>query len=201
MKIIFFGDSITEGERNPDNPNDLGNGYVKFAEGKLRLLYPETRMQFLNRGVSGSRIADLNARLKQDVLDETPDVVVLQAGINDVLSKFKGEEVSEEAFRNEYTALLSALTQAGIKVLVLQPFALPIGDKTRLRPRLNTFNKIIREVAKAHSVSVIPMDEIFMGATQDIKPTQFSTDGIHPTHRGHRYHADFVIKELKKQIV
>ena len=201
MKIIFFGDSVTEAGRDLANPSDLGNGYVKFAEAKLRLLYPETRMQFLNRGVGGDRICNLNARLQKDVLDEAPDAIVLQAGINDVWSKFTSSEVSEDGFRSEYTALLDALTKTGAKILVLQPFALPIGDKTRLRPRLNTFNKIIREIAKAHNVPVIPMDEIFQGATQDIKPTQFSTDGIHPTHRGHRYLADFVVKELKKYIV
>ena len=37
-----------------------------------------------------------------------------------------------------------------------------------------------------------------MVETQDIDPAQFSTDGVHPTHRGCRYIADLLIKELKK---
>lgn len=44
----------------------------------------------------------------------------------------------------------------------------------------------------------MPVDEIFMGVTQDIDPAQFATDGVHPTHRGCRYIADLLIKELKK---
>ena len=196
MKIVFFGDSVTESGRDPKNPNDLGEGYVKFAEGKLRLLYPETHIQFLNRGVGGEGVIQLAARAAHDVIDEKPDVVVLQVGINDVWWR----ETSETDFRKEYSALLERLLKTGTTVLILQPFALPVDDMGRLRPRLNAFNKIIGEVAKANGVPVIPMDEIFSGTTIDILPTQFSTDGIHPTHRGHRYLADFVVKELKKSM-
>lgn len=196
MKILFFGDSVTESERDADNPNDLGKGYVKFAEGKFRLLYPETRFEFLNRGVFANCVPDLAARIQRDVLDENPDVVVLQVGINDVMHR----DVNEEEFGKEYAELVKQLKDSGAKVLILQPFALPIGDKSRLRPRLNKFNKAIRAVAEEYGVPVIPMDEIFNGATLDIKPTQFSPDGIHPTHRGHRYLADFVVKELKKSM-
>ena len=74
------------------------------------------------------------------------------------------------------------------------------GDKQRFRPYLDAFNAIIREIAAEHKLPVIPLDEIFTGLTQDIDPAQFTTDGVHPTHRGCRYIADLVIKELKKVI-
>lgn len=196
MKIVFFGDSVTETGRDLNDPNDLGAGYVKFAADKLRLLYPETKILFLNRGVGGNGVADLNARIQKDVIDEKPDFIILQIGVNDVW--WKGE--SEEEFRKEYVALVSSLKTTGAKIVVLQPFILPIDDKGRLRPRLNAFNKIIGEVIKEQGLPLIPMDEIFSGATQDIQPTQFTIDGIHPTHRGHRYLADFVVKELKKSM-
>lgn len=196
MKIIFFGDSVTESDRDVNDPNDLGKGYVKFAEGKFRLLYPDTRAKFLNRGVGGNGIADLIARAESDVLKEKPNVIVLQAGINDVVNK----AVGEEDFKKQYAELLSRLRKSGAEIIILQPFALPVGDKTRLRPRLNKFNQAIRAAAGEYGATVIPMDEIFNGATQTIAPTQFSSDGIHPTHRGHRYLADFVVKELKKSM-
>lgn len=197
MKIVFFGDSVTESERDASNPHDFGNGYVKFAEGKLRLLYPDRRTEFLNRGVGGNDVSDLAARIQHDVLDEKPDVIVLQVGINDVMN----ESVSEQSFEKEYAALLERLVGSGAKVLILQPFALPVGDKARLRPRLDQFNRMIRAIAEKNAIPVIPMDEIFNGAAQDIKPTQFTSDGIHPTHRGHRYLADFVVKALKKYVL
>ena len=54
MKILFFGDSITEGGRCLQNPEDLGNGYVRILAGKLRLLYPDREFKFINRGVGGN---------------------------------------------------------------------------------------------------------------------------------------------------
>ena len=83
MKIIFFGDSISEANRNHFDEKDLGTGYVKIAAGKLRLLYPDSDFVILNRGVGGDRTEQLLARVEQDVVQEDPDVVVLQVGIND----------------------------------------------------------------------------------------------------------------------
>ncbi len=199
MKIVFFGDSITEAGRNFSDPNDLGTGYVKFAEAKLRLLYPDSPFEIVNRGVGGDKTADLLARVQRDVVAEAPDFVVLQVGVNDVWARFAGGAiVSPEEFRNNYAALLDKISATGAKLLLIQPFALAMSDKKRFRPYLETFNGIIHELAQERQLAHIPLDEIFTGITQDIDPAQFATDGVHPTHRGCRYIADLVVKELKK---
>ena len=198
-KIVFFGDSITESGRNHMDENDLGVGYVKIAAGKLRLLYPDTRFCFVNRGNGGERTAELVACVEKDVVAEKPDCVVLEVGINDVWCRFsRGEEVTPEAFRANYEKLTDAILATGAKLYLIQPYALKMGDKQRFRPFLNRFNDIIREIAREKNLTLIPVDEIFTGVTQDIDPAQFSTDGVHPTHRGCRYIADLLIKELKK---
>ena len=165
VKIVFFGDSITESGRNLLDPDDLGVGYVKIAAGKLRLLYPDTKFIFLNRGVGGERTAELKA---------------------------------PETFRENYAFLVERILETGAKLFLIQPYALKMGDKQRFRPFLARFNDIIREIAAEKNVPLVPVDEIFMGVTQDIDPAQFTTDGVHPTHRGCRYIADLLIKELKK---
>ena len=199
MKIVFFGDSITESGRNLLDPNDLGVGYVKIAAGKLRLLYPDEKIEIVNRGVGGNRTADLLARVKEDVVDEHPDFIVLQVGINDVWCRFSlGEVVTPEQFEANYRELVKELKETGAKLFLVQPYVLPIGDKQRFRPFLNKFLAIIRAIAEEQELTLIPVDEIFTGVTQDIDPRQFSTDGVHPTHRGCRYIADLLIKELKK---
>lgn len=199
MKIVFFGDSITDSGRNPHDPSDLGVGFVKLAANKLRLLYPDKTFEILNRGVGGDRTEQLLSRIEKDVADEHPDIVVLQVGINDVWHRFtEGVIVSPEQFRRNYTELVSRLKATGARVIALQPFVLRMGDKPRLRPTLETFNAIIGEIALKEQIALIPVDEIFMGVTQDVKPDEFALDGIHPTHHGCRYLADLVIKELKK---
>ena len=199
VKVVFFGDSITDSGRNKLDPDDLGVGYVKIAAGKLRLLYPDTEFRFLNRGVGGDRTAELLERVQRDVVDEKPDYVVLEVGINDVWCRFsRGEEVTPEAFRSNYLSLVETILATGAKLFLIQPYVLKMADKQRFRPYLERFNEIIYEIAREKDVVLVPVDEIFMGVTQDIDPAQFSADGVHPTHRGCRYIADLLIKELKK---
>ena len=201
MKILFFGDSITESGRDLSDPSDLGGGYVKIAAGKLRLLYPDADIEILNRGVSGDRTVELLERVERDVVAEQPDIVVLAVGVNDVWHRFLlGREVTVEQFTENYNKLVEIITGAGATLLLLQPFVLNMEDKPRLRPYLKQINAVVSEIAAREKLALIPLDEIFMGLTQDIKPEQFSVDGVHPTHRGCRYIADLVIKELKKYL-
>ena len=201
MKIIFFGDSITDAGRDRLNPADLGEGYVKIAAGKLRLLYPDTQFCILNRGISGDRTEQLLARIQEDVVAEQPDVVVMEVGINDVWHRFLvGVEVTPEDFRVRYHELVKILKSTGAKLILIQPYVLKKPDMARLRPWLDQFNAIIDEIVEEEGVPLIPMDEIFAGVTQSIRSNQFSADGVHPTHRGCRYIADQVIKELKKSL-
>lgn len=199
MKIVFFGDSVTEAGRDKSDPSSLGEGYVKIAAGKLRPLYPDRPLAFVNRGVSGDRTKELLARFDRDVVGEKPDVVVMGIGINDVWHRFShGLVTTPDEFRENYTLLVEKIKATGATLLLLEPYLLNVMDKQRLRPSLNKFNAIIREIAEREQVTLIPLDEIFTGVTQDIAASQFAADGIHPTHRGCRYIADLVVKELKK---
>lgn len=201
MKIVFFGDSITGSDRNPAEKTDLGSGYVKIVAGKLRLLYPDQPPEIVNRGVGGDRTTDLLLRIDEDVIAEQPDCVVLQVGINDVWRRFtEGEATPTEQFRENYEQLIAGIKETGAKLILVQPYVLKMEDKQRFRPYVDAINAVIREIAEREKLPLVPMDEIFSGATIDIKPKEFSTDGVHPTHRGCRYIADFVIKELKKII-
>lgn len=201
MKIIFFGDSITEGGRDTGNKYDLGSGYVKILEGKLRLLYPDCKFEILNCGVGGDRTDELLLRVGRDVVDENPDVVVLQIGVNDVWRRFTdGTGKTAEEFRANYQSLVKTIKETGARVILLEPYVLNMEDKKRFRPYLAEYNAQIRAIAEAEEVPLIPVDEIFTGVTQDTPPSKFSVDGVHPTHRGCRYLADLVIKELKKYL-
>ncbi len=201
MKIIFFGDSVSDAERNRLDAYDLGNGYVKFAAAKLRALYPDQEFVILNRGVGGDRTEQLLARMQEDVLDEHPDVVFLQIGINDAWHRFtEGVAVTPEQFRSNYTTLVKTLKSAVPHLVLIQPYMFNVGGMLRVRPYLNAILAIIDEIVAAENLPLIRMDEIFTGLAQDIAPEQFALDGVHPTHRGCRYIADRVIKELKKYI-
>jgi lysophospholipase L1-like esterase len=202
MKIVFFGDSITDCDRDRNDPASLGNGYVKVLADKLHPIYPDTDIELINKGVSGNEVCDLLARVQADVIELKPDAVVIMIGINNTIHKFKyGKELNLKQFESDLTELLTTLKEAGIVVIFLEPFLLPAPDKLRMRPLFNKELAIIDEVAPTIADEFVAYDEMFNGLAQSIPYTQYSEDGVHPTHRGSRLIADTAIKAIRKHLL
>ena len=135
MRIVFFGDSITDCDRDRTDETSLGNGYVKVLADKLRPIYPDMDIELFNKGVSGNEVCDLLARVQRDVIDLKPDAVVMMIGINNTIHRFKyGKELNYKLFESDLIALIKKLKDAGIVVIFLEPFLLPAPDKMRMRP-------------------------------------------------------------------
>ena len=202
MRIVFFGDSITDCERNRNDEKSLGNGYVKVLADKLRPIYPDMDIELINKGVSGNEVCDLLARVRSDVIDLNPDAVVIMIGINNVIHKFKyGKELNLKQFESDLTELLERLKEAGIAVIFLDPFLLPAPDKLRMRKIFDEELKIIDRVASEICDEFVAYDEMFNGIVQSIPYTEYSADGVHPTHRGSRLIADTAIKAIRKHLL
>lgn len=201
MKIVFFGDSITDCDRDRSDIKSLGNGYVKVLADKLRPIYPDTDIVLINKGVSGNEVCDLLARVKEDVIAYSPDVAVIMIGINNTVHKFKyGKELNLKQFENDLTQLLTLLKEAGITVIFLEPFLLPAPDKLRMRKLFEEELKIIDRVGTKLCDEFVAYDEMFNGLAESIPYTEYSQDGVHPTHRGSRLIADTAIKAIRKHL-
>ncbi|MGN0805990.1 MAG: GDSL-type esterase/lipase family protein, partial [Candidatus Coproplasma sp.] len=123
MKIVFFGDSITDCDRDRTDETSLGNGYVKVLADKLRPIYPDMDIELYNKGVSGNEVCDLLARVQRDVIDLNPDAVVMMIGINNVIHQYKnGKMLDLEQFRKDFEELLLKLKNTGMTVICLEPF-------------------------------------------------------------------------------
>ena len=202
MKIVFFGDSITDCGRDRNDVASLGNGYVKILADKLLPIYPDTDIELINKGISGNEVGDLLARAEEDVIALKPDAVVIMIGINNVIHKFKnGKELDLKVFESELCTLLTKLKNAGIVVIFLEPFLLPAPDKLRMRKLFNQELKIIDRVASEICDEFVAYDEMFNGIAESIPYTEYSEDGVHPTHRGSRLIADTAIKAIRKHLV
>ncbi|MDE7438977.1 MAG: GDSL family lipase [Clostridia bacterium] len=202
MKIIFFGDSITDCDRDRNDETSLGNGYVKILADKLRPIYPDTDIELINKGISGNEVSDLLARVQTDVIAHKPDAVVIMIGINNIIHKFTGgKELNFKQFEKDLTELLTVLKKAGITVIFLEPFLLPAPDKRRMRKLFDDELKIIDRVASSLADEFVAYDEMFNGLALSIPYTEYSLDGVHPTHRGSRLIADTAIKAIRKHLL
>ena len=84
MKIVFFGDSITDmSHHNDQEIFSYGSGFLMYVAGELYREDPK-KYRVINKGIGGNRVADLYSRVKTDVWYEQPDVVSILIGVNDV---------------------------------------------------------------------------------------------------------------------
>lgn len=202
MKIVFFGDSITDCGRDRNDLKSLGNGYVKILADKLRPIYPDTDIELINKGVTGDEVGDLLARAEEDVIALKPDAAVIMIGINNTLHKFScGKEPDFPKLKKELTELIKKLKKAGIVVIFLEPFLLPAPDKLRMRKVFDKELEIINEVCLKYCDEFVAFDEMFNGVAESIPYSEYSLDGVHPTHRGSRLIADTAIKAIRKHLL
>ncbi len=202
MRIVFLGDSITDCERDRADINSLGNGYVKILADKLRPIYPDTDIELINKGVAGDEIKDVLARADSDVIALKPDAVVIMAGINDTVHDFKTDkQLDLKNLEGNFKELLKKLKKEGIVIIFLEPFLLPAPDKLRMRKLFSSELAVLNKVALKYADEVVAYDEMFNGLAESIPYTEYSLDGVHPTHRGSRLIADQAIKAIRKHLL
>jgi lysophospholipase L1-like esterase len=111
-RVVFLGDDLT----------DLwGQGGAKFFPGK----------PYLNRGIARQTSAQMLIRFHQDVVALRPKVVVIQAGVNDLLV------ASEGVIAENFMSMMDIAKANGIRVVLAS--VTPVCDcytkQTGLRPQ------------------------------------------------------------------
>ena len=191
--VVFIGDSITDGGRartGRDYNHTMGQGYAFILAAMLGDQLAERDLTFINRGISGDTIPDLQARWKADVLDLKPDFLSILIGVNDTFTP-KGTGETVEQYEQGYDKLLGDTLAAlpGVKIVLGQPFLLPVGKyKDHYATSLAELKKrqaaVDRLAAKYH-LPVIRYQEAFDAACRRAPADHWSWDGIHPHYAGH----------------
>jgi lysophospholipase L1-like esterase len=188
--ILFQGDSVTDCQRIREDENSLGEGYPAKIAGLWNILYPESGLRFVNRGVSGDRTADLLKRYQNDFAAVKPDLVSILIGINDTWRRYDSNDpTSAEKFEQNYRDLLERLKRdlPAAAIVIIEPFLLDSDPAKRLwREDLDPKIQIVRNLAREFADIFIPMDGLFASyAAGGTKDTDMSADGVHPTPQGH----------------
>ncbi len=209
MKIVFFGDSITDMNRvhNSDGKvESYGGGYVFFVAGKLLSENPQ-KYEIINRGISGNRIVDLYARIKGDVWNQEPDVLSILIGVNDVWHELSENPNGVDLTRWEkvYRMLIEETHERlpNTKIMILEPFVLR-GTKTDYDNRYETFVKVkdyaakAKELAEEYGLTFVPLQEKFDEAAEKYGEKYYLYDGVHPDVAGAALIAGEWLKAFKK---
>ncbi|MCQ2463343.1 MAG: SGNH/GDSL hydrolase family protein [Clostridia bacterium] len=205
--VLFQGDSITDAGRDRNNDNYRGNGYPTLVAGKLGAKYPG-EYQFINRGVSGDRVVDINARIRRDLINLKPDYLTVLIGINDVWHEVgSGNGVCNEKYFRTYCEIIEEVQHdcPGVKIFILEPFVLKAAateenwdyfkSETALRA------ESAKKVAEKYGLTFIPLQEKFDALCEKAAPDYWLLDGVHPSAMGHEVIAEAVCDALEKGLV
>ncbi|MFC8731070.1 SGNH/GDSL hydrolase family protein [Luteimicrobium sp. NPDC057192] len=191
--VMFTGDSITDCQ-HLEIEQPLGWGYPLRVAGEWGFRHPERPVTWLNTGIAGNKVMDLETRWQRDVLDARPDVVSVLVGINDVgwhTYAPDGYVIPVDDYTAGYDRLLTPLAEAGTQLVLIEPFLLPLSDDQRKqREDLDPKIQAVRELARKFGAHLLAADGLFAQLAATTGPEYWAADGVHPTPAGHAALAD-----------
>ena len=177
-KIVFLGDSLTEGYGVARE-----EAFPQLIQNKLQVKFPK-KYRVINSGVSGSTTASGLRRFNW-VLKSKPEIVIFALGGNDGLRGLP----AKETYKNLKNMVKKA-KESGVKVVLAGMQAPPNYGKEYTKKFSDTFPR----VAKEEGVAFIPF--LLEGVAGEKEFNQ--ADGIHPNAKGHIKMADLVFTHLEK---
>ena len=204
-KFIFIGDSITDcGWFSTERP--YGNGYVSLFMDLQRWMFPEIRVEYANKGISGHTVLDLKNRWADNVVREKPDWLSIMIGINDCHRVLDGaadaQDYSPEQFRRNYDLILAETREkTEARVLLIDPFYFStddsgLGSRTQVLKLLPEYIAVVHDMAKKHKARLVRTQEMFQKHLKYVSPDYFGWEPIHPNRVGHLFIALEIMKAL-----
>jgi lysophospholipase L1-like esterase len=130
-RVVFIGDTLTA---------NWGKGKTPFFPGK----------PYFNRGIASQITPQMLVRFRQDVVDLSPKVVIIQGGLNDI-GMVMGPG-SEGTISEHLLSMIDLAKAHGIKVVIasLTPVCDCYNTQTRLRPvgKIAAINGTLRDIAQ-----------------------------------------------------
>lgn len=140
-RIVWLGDSITEQYQ-----------YSTYVELYLTTRFPKAGFLFLNAGIGGDTAQGGASRFQTHVLNEKPNVVTINFGMNDAgYGAFN--EATNKNYVNKTAAMLEAAEKAGVRVVLMSPNAVDPRIQERFKLYLETqkqFYAPLRDLAAKH---------------------------------------------------
>ncbi len=209
LTILFQGDSITDGKwgRNHDPNHIMGHGYAFSIASRVGADHPDKNLLFLNRGISGNKVTDLEQRWQTDTLDLKPDVLSILVGINDAASVIQQQNaVTVAQYESVYRTLLDQMQQQNPDVLLVlcEPFILPVG---RIEQQWEAWHsdvvqrqEVVKRLATDYKAVFVPFQKVFDKALAKAPASYWIWDGVHPTVPGHELMAREWMKQVKRKL-
>ena len=173
-KIVFIGDSITE-------------GWLEFDPDFFR------KNSFINRGIGGQTSPQILLRFKQDAIHLNPKMVVINCGTNDIAENTGPSSpamivdnitsMAEICMKNNITVALST---------ILPVFKYSWNENILNVPeKISSVNKMLRKYSEDNNIQFIDYYSSMVDGQKGLM-SAYGSDGVHPTKEGYKVMADIL---------
>ncbi len=177
-RVVYFGDSITE-------------GWLKGIVGI-------TKDDLLNRGVGGQTTAQMLVRFRADVLNLKPKIVHLMAGTNDIAGNTGPTSINR--IKEAFMSMVEQAKARKIRVILASiPPAKQFGWNPKVNPvpHIRVLNQWIREYAAQEGLTHVDYHTALVDRDGGFQ-AQLSFDGVHPNAEGYRIMANIAADAIRR---
>lgn len=189
-RIVCIGDSLTY-------------GYGAFAADAWPYIASRRLgIDCINKGENGETTAGMLARFQKDVLELSPDGVVIMGGSNDIL-----QGVSLDNIMAHIAQMAERAEAAGIRVLIgipmnidtelieeFWPCAAGVSETEAL---FREYRERLIEYCTARHIIYIDFQAEYPGKMKQAEQGRWFVDGLHPTPEGNHMMAGIFCERLK----
>ena len=203
--FLFIGDSITDcGRHGPQAP--YGDGYVSLFRELFIAKYPERRVTFINKGIGGNTVEDLNNRWEDDVMPIKPDWLSIKIGINDLHRTLGKTEnaVPPKRFAELYDRIIARTFAVRKPELILvSPFYISRdfesdSFRSKVLAFLPEYIEVVEKMASKYDARYVPMQDIYQKHLEIREADVFCPEPVHPNRTGHMVIAEAIMQAVEK---
>lgn len=176
-RVVFFGDSITDG---------WGRDTGVFFPGK----------PYVNRGISGQTTPQMLLRFQQDVVHLRPAAVVILAGTNDIAGNTG--PTTNQMIEDNFISMADIAKQSGIQLVlasILPAYAYPWKPGIHPVERIRQLNQWLKDFCAKQGCVYLD----YYSSMADEKGAMLpglASDGVHPTAQGYGVMAPLAEKAI-----
>ena len=190
--MLFIGDSITDcGRRTEAAP--LGDGYVRLFADMTTAAYPDRMIRYLNKGIGGNRVTDLQDRWTDDVLYHKPDKLSIKIGINDLHSVLREDPdaVPPARFEEIYDSVLERTRQSlNCPIVLITPFFISVETaadsfRRQVLDLIPSYIDVVERMSVKFDTRLVRLHDVFREQLTYRDSETFCPEPVHPNGAGH----------------
>ena len=181
-RVVFMGNSITEGWSNFDKDFFINNPFV-------------------NRGISGQTTPQMLIRFRPDVVNLNPKAVVILAGINDIAGNTG--PMSLENIAENIISMAEIAKANNIKVYIcstLPAIDFPWSPGLEPGPKVIKLNSILKNFCDQNNITYVDYFTSMADDKGGLKVPEYTTadDLVHPNLAGYKVMEKIILSALKQ---